>query len=332
MKKFLKFGGAFLLFLILFYFAGPRPKKTVIYPKIESLKVDIKDIDVYVKNHEQNEKYLKKGNEAQIVWFDSLHHKTPYSLIYLHGFSASEQEGDPIARDFAKRYGCNLYLARLQSHGLINGESMKNLNVTNYVESAKKAISIGQIIGDSVIVMSTSTGGTLALYLAANNSSINSLICYSPNIRVKDPLASLLNNPWGKQIANAVIGGPTYSWDGDDSTLAYWTTAYPFEALITMQDLLELTMNNETFEKIKIPTFIGYYYKDEKNQDQVVSVPKILEMSEQLAVSEDKKVVKVFPNAGHHVIASRHKSSDLKGVKEATFDFAENILHLKVIE
>ncbi|WP_053403848.1 hypothetical protein [Persicobacter sp. CCB-QB2] len=48
------------------------------------------------------------------------------------------------------------------------------------VNSAKRAISIGKQLGEKVLVMSTSTGGTLGLYLAANNPEmIDALVCYS---------------------------------------------------------------------------------------------------------------------------------------------------------
>ncbi len=331
MKKILKIGGAFLLFFALIYLAGPKPAKSNLNPELKELKVSIDKIEAYVQNHEAGIEGIKKRNEARIVWADSPGVKTPISVIYLHGFSASEQEGDPVHKEFAKRYSCNLYLPRLQSHGLVQEKAMRGLTVENYLESAKKAINIGKVIGDSVIIMSTSTGGTFALYLAAYNPEIKGLICYSPNIRVNNPSAPLLNNPWGKQIAKAVIGGDSYNWEGNDSIKAYWSTTYPIDALITMQDLLENTMTDETFKMVKQPVFMGYYYKNEKEQDQVVSVKEALKMFSALGTPQDQKVKIPFPLAGHHVIASRHQSGDLKSVQKETYKFAEEVLGLKPV-
>ena len=36
------------------------------------------------------------------------------SVVYLHGFSASQEEGDPVHYDFAQKFGCNLFLAALK--------------------------------------------------------------------------------------------------------------------------------------------------------------------------------------------------------------------------
>src|SRR6187549_25531 len=59
---------------------------------------------------------LKPDNEARIVWATP-YQKTPYCIVYLHGNGASQEEGDPIHEALAARYGCNLYLARLEEHG-----------------------------------------------------------------------------------------------------------------------------------------------------------------------------------------------------------------------
>ncbi|MEQ8517461.1 MAG: acyl-CoA thioester hydrolase/BAAT C-terminal domain-containing protein [Cytophagales bacterium] len=328
MNKIFKFGGAFLLFFALFYFAGPKPESPKLDPKLKKLRVSVKDIESYVKKHEVETKHLKAGNEAKIIWAREPDQKTKYSILYLHGFSASQQEGDPIHRKFARRYGANLFLARLQSHGLKSDQALKGLTVENYIESAKKAINIARVLGDSIIIISTSTGSSLALYLAAYNPEIKGLICYSPNIRVNDPNAFLLNNPWGEQIAKMILGSDTYHWQGNDSIQAYWSTSYPVKALVTMQHLLENTMNTAVFKEVKQPVFMGYYYKTEKEQDKVVSVKAALRMFEELGTIEENKVKIPFPLAGHHVIASRHQSKDLKTVEKETYKFAESILGL----
>lgn len=53
------------------------------------------------------------------MWAELVHKsKTKYAFVYLHGFSASEKEGHPVHRNIAKHFNANLYLARLQGHGL----------------------------------------------------------------------------------------------------------------------------------------------------------------------------------------------------------------------
>jgi len=115
-------------------------------------------------------------------------------------------EGDPVHRDIAKFFGCNLYLARLAQHGIDTTDALINMTADNLWESAKQAYAIGKKLGKKVILMGTSTGGTLALQLAATYPEVSGLVLYSPNIAIKDPNAWLLNNPWGLSIARMVKG------------------------------------------------------------------------------------------------------------------------------
>jgi alpha-beta hydrolase superfamily lysophospholipase len=90
-----------------------------------------------------------------------------------------------------------------------------------------------------VILMGTSTGGTLALQLAATypKDPISALILMSPNIAINNPAAWMLNNPWGLQIARLVEGGKYYP--SNDSTPAqrqYWNAPYRLEALTQLEE------------------------------------------------------------------------------------------------
>ena len=93
--------------------------------------------------------------------------KTAYSIVYLHGFSASQAEGDPVHKNIAAMFGCNLYLSRLAEHGIDTTEPMMNLTADKNWESAKQALAIGKQLGNKVILMGTSTGGTNALQLGS---------------------------------------------------------------------------------------------------------------------------------------------------------------------
>ncbi|MEJ0057828.1 MAG: alpha/beta hydrolase [Bacteroidota bacterium] len=133
---------------------------------------------------------LKIDNEARITWADSSKQKTEYSVIYIHGFSASQGEGDPVHKDFAKAFGCNLYLARMADHGIDTTEQLLYFTPDRYWQSSKEALAIGKAIGEKVIIISTSTGGTTALVLAAEYpQDVFALINMSPNIAINNPLA-----------------------------------------------------------------------------------------------------------------------------------------------
>jgi hypothetical protein len=108
----------------------------------------------------------------------------------------------------------------------------------------------------------------------------------------------------------------------------YWTSKYRVEGIIALKQLLNMTMKSEIFAKVKQPVFMGYYYKNEKEQDQTVSVAAMLSMFEKLGTPVDKKVKKAFPEAGVHVICSKWQSKDLKNLELSVREFMEKTLGL----
>src|SRR4029079_8633374 len=173
---------------------------------LPAVPADASSLEAYIAANEAHHK-LKPNNEARIVWFDSSKMKTDYAIIYLHGFSASQEEGRPIHTNIAKEFGCNLYLSRLAGHGIDTSQPMMHLTADELWESAKQALQIGKQLGNKVIIMSTSTGGSLALKLAADYpNDIYALIMMSPNIAIFDSRSFLLNNHWGLQLARTLTG------------------------------------------------------------------------------------------------------------------------------
>jgi esterase/lipase len=316
--------------LIIAYLLGPNPS-TPVYssamPEVPAGPVALAD---YIKKQEAAHT-VKPDNEARIVWAsDSLKNKTEYAFVYLHGFTASQGEGDPVHRDLAKKFGCNLYLSRLAEHGIDTTEPMVNLTSDNLWESAKQALAIGKQIGNKVILVGTSTGGTLALKLAAEYPDVFALILLSPNIAINDPTAWILNNPWGLQVARLVTGSNYLdSKDTREAFRKYWTYHYRIEAAVNLEELIETTMNKKTFEKVKQPTLALYYYKDNIHQDSTVKVSAIKEMFTQLGTPADKKREVAMPNTGDHVIGSWIRSNDVPGVERETERFMTEVLGMK---
>ena len=326
--KFLRRTGIALLVLIIVYFIGPKPASPNYTKQLPVLPVQLDSLEKYVMVSESKIP-LKADNEARIIWVnDSVKSKTEYAVVYIHGFSASQEEGDPVHQYFARTFGCNLYLSRLSDHGTRSTEQLLDFTAERAWSSAKEAYAIGKQLGRKVILMATSTGGTLALKLAAEYPEIAGLILLSPNIAINDPLAWIVNNHWGLQIAHLAQG--KYYTSKDSSTLykKYWSYKYRMEAIVQMQELLESTMKATTFEKIKQPTLVLYYYKDDDHQDDVVKVSAMKRMFHQLGTPDNLKKMISIPNAGDHVIGSYIKSKDVETVKAECRKFGEEILGL----
>ena len=329
MRRFLYILLGILLVGIVVFLLGPKPDYPEFNPEIQTLNWNIEDLDSLLVLKESGVPNLKSNNQSRVVWADSVR-KTPFAIVYLHGFSASPMEADPVHVNFAKRYGCNLYLPRLAGHGLSDKESFLELTPKDLVESAKEAIAIGQLIGDKVILLSTSTGGTLSIYLSAYNpDQVHGQILLSPNIDLFAQITDVLTYPWGLEIAQLLNGEYNHIRDIQGEGTNYWTMTYRIEGVLALKYLMEATMTKTVFEKMETPFFLGYYYKNEEEQDHVVSVDAMKVFYEQAGTPEKMKREKAFPDAGHHVIGSRFKSQSIPAVEEGVYQYVEEVLGME---
>lgn len=322
---------AIAIVLVVFYMLGPKASVQNLAGKYPEVPTNLIDLENFVIQKEDTVKGLKPGNEAKIIWADPLNkEKTPYSIVYIHGFGASEMEGNPVNRMLAEHFSANLYLARLPEHGIKREDAMKHMSAQKLMDAAREAFMIGKNLGDSVIVVGTSMGGALILNLASERPDIKAVVLYSPAVAVHGDRLDQFFEPWSKYIAENIKfknGMNPNPRTGDKAK--YWSEAYHVNSYESLAILLKSTMNDTTFAKIKQPLFLGYYYKNEKEQDFVVSVPRMQEMFDQLGTSESLKIKEAFPESADHVIASDITSKDWQGVLKSTIDFLENVAKVK---
>ncbi|MEI6276288.1 MAG: alpha/beta hydrolase [Prolixibacteraceae bacterium] len=320
--------------IVLIYFVGPRMPKPILnqnLPKIEG------SVANYVSNMESKPgMQIRPGCEAKIVWAcDSTRQSTEYVLLYLHGFSATRREGYPVNEDFARHFGCNAFLSRLASHGLVTENPLIDMTPGLLYESAKEALAVAHQLGKKVIIMGCSTGCTLAIQLAADFPDlVDGMILYSPNVQIKQKKAALVSGPWGLQIARMNYGGNFRVTDDDPNgeVCKFWYCKYRIESIVYLQQLLDATMKKEVFEKVKCPVFVGYYYKDEQHQDEIVEVQAAIQMMDVLGTPASARKKMAFANAGDHVMACDLTSGAVPEVRNATYAFAEEILKMKPVK
>lgn len=319
------FAAAMLLAIV--YMLGPKLKKetlTISYPEVPTR---VAELEQYVHQREDSVIGLKEGNEAYIVWADSANkRKTPYSIVYIHGFGASPMEGDPVHRFLAAHFGANLFVTRLPEHGIRRDNGMEYLSPQILADAAGEAYQIGKSLGDEVIVVGTSMGGALTLLLASQQPDIKAIVVYSPAIRDYGLKLEALFSPWsGKVMEKTMMKNKVVHQQREGEKAAFWSEDYHIHAYESLAQVLYGNMNPATFEKVKQPLFLAYYYKDEREQDYVVSVPEMQKMFEELGTPDSLKREKAFPNTGDHVIASSITSGDWEGVMFATIEFLEKV-------
>ena len=211
-------------------------------------------------------------------------------------------------------------------HGIAGATPLEDFTTDAYLASALEALAVAKTLGEQVIVLGTSNGGTLSLILG-NDPQVVSIGLFSHNIRIINPLAGIATLPWGLEIATAAAGTEYHVMQNVISPKEdFWTTRYHMQAITHVQKLLEVSMIPETFAKIKVPVFMGYYYKDEENQDNVVSVDAMLEMFKHLGTPDSQKEKMAFPETGDHVMTSYLTSKDVESVTRETIRFFETHL------
>ncbi len=316
-----------VLGLIAAYFLGPQPEPlTVNFQLPDNFPTSIQQIENFIA--EDNSIHnIRPDNESRVIWADSTGIKTEYSLVYLHGFSASPGEGNPIHEEISKQFGMNLIIPRLAQHGLVTNEPLLEFSAPEFINDAYQAIKLGELLGIKVIVMSCSTGGTASLYnLAHADVNVHAQVLYSPNIELYDSRAGLLTGPWGLQIARLVKGGQYHTWEVPAGAEKYWYGKYRLEATIELQNMLESFMTKNTFGKVNTPTMVGYYFKDEDHQDDVVSVSGIRKMVSELGTTKENLNEVVFTEVDAHALQSEYFSKDLDEVRRATVEFLEKVM------
>jgi esterase/lipase len=313
------------------YLLGPRASRAELDASPVELRTPLHALDAMLRERESRHVSLKPDNEASITWANDTVARTEFAVVFLHGFSASKVEGRPVTTAFARTFGMNLFEPRLFGHGLDTVDALIGLTPENYLHSAKEAIAIGKVIGKKVIVMGSSTGGTLGLYLAAHDPDIAAVMCYSPNIAIFDPNAKRITGPWGLQLARLLSGGNSRGYEASEEIQRYWQTSYRLESIVTVQSVLDATMHSGTFQRIMQPVFVGCYYKNETEQDRTVSVQAMREMMPQLGTAPDRKRFVEFSDATGHVITNDMRGGNVDAVLRASVNFAEEVLGLRPV-
>ena len=310
-----------LVVALLSFYLGPRPKFNPVNNNPSTASYELAQVEDHIKGLDELNDRIKARNHSQIIWADSIR-RTKYSIVYLHGFSAGPMEAEPLHFNLAKEYGCNLYIPRLPRHGTDDKDSFKDLTPELLVEAAKDALAVGRAIGEEVIIVSTSTGSTLAIYLAASDPSIHSMVLLSPNIRIYDSNAERLTGPWGRELAGLLVGD--YNVVNDDPEYAkYWDPEYHVEGLVALQSLLDQTMNVEVFRQLQMPILCGVYHKNEEEQDKIVSVDAIFDFCKSVSEVNDQIELVAFADATNHVLGHPDYNDDFESVQKAVRSFMD---------
>ena len=330
--KYLYWIAVFLVVIILVtWFTGPRIPQPQYKIRLPEMPDDLSALETFVQEREAKQP-VRKDNEARILWQDKHPKKTEFSIVYLHGFAGSYRDGYPVNVQVADTLGANIYLSRWAGHGLKPSAALKNFSPDTAWESAKEALVIGNKIGKKVIIMSTSTGGTLAIKLAsAYPGSVYALINISPNIEDDFDGSFLLNSPWGYELSKLVSLGDRHKLNHEKEIASrYFDTVYPSKALVDLQVLLATSMTKETFKKVNCPVLTLFYYENFLKEDEHVEVEVYPEVHKQFSTPQDLKKLVRLEEPKNHFMGSDIKSENTEVVLREIVQFLTNELQVNL--
>lgn len=222
------------------------------------------DVEAWLAETEAGFDDIRPGLEKEIIWaYPATKEKTPLSIIYLHGFTASKGEVRPLPDLVASHFGANLFFTRLSGHGR-SQQAMGEATVNAWINDLAEALEVGRRIGERVIVLASSTGGSLAAWGAAEPGlmrDVAAIILLSPNFGVPDRGTSLLLLPWGETLARWYLGEERGTKPESEAMQRLWTWRYPVTALLPLTATMKIA-RAANFEEIRIPALFILSDKD----------------------------------------------------------------------
>ena len=221
------------------------------------------NLNSYLMVQEKRFNDITIGVQKRVIWADRVGKKTPLSIIYIHGFSATSEEIRPVPDQIASALKANLYYTRLTGHGR-SPMAMAEPNVADWMSDMAEAIAIGRKIGQRIIVISTSTGSTLSATAALNpilSRDISGFIFISPNFGINNPFAKLLTWPAARWWVPLIAGKMRHSTPRNKQHSKFWTTTYPTIAAIPMAAIVK-AVTEQDFSKVTIPALFYFSLED----------------------------------------------------------------------
>jgi len=261
-------------------------------------------LDVYLQTEEAKVKGIIENTEKTIEWYAKSGQKTEYSIVYLHGFSATRQETAPLTSLLGKELKANVFHTRLAGHGL-DDERMVEGSLKAWKQDTLEAYAIAKELGEKIIIVSVSTGGTLSTWLADELKDqphkIAAQILVSPNFEARDKNMYILDWPLGigLQIAKLVTGKDKHEWEPHNELQdKYWSNHYRINGVRPLAQLMK-EVKSINKQNIKIPSLFIY-----SSKDTVVSTQGITKTFAEYGSSQ--KEIIVFDESGdpsNHVLA-----------------------------
>ncbi len=217
------------------------------------------ELDAWLAAREAEVPRLREGCAKRVIWARP-GERTPVSLIYVHGFSASGREVSPLPERVAEGLGANLFLARLAGHGQ-DGAAMGEATLRDWRADVAEAFAVGRLLGGRVLVMACSTGCTLATLALVEGEPAAGAILLSPNFGLASRrIQLLLDLPVIGRVVPRLMPG-IRGEPAAGAAAGIWTHGWPARALIPMAAALRAARRSP-LDHIRAPALFAFSDRD----------------------------------------------------------------------
>jgi esterase/lipase len=251
-----------LVLALAVFFLGPVNQFGPDAPAPRAAPPAIEQLDRWLAEQEAAYPDIRPDLQRQVVWHDRPGVRTPWSVVYVHGFVSSWQDTAPLAQRVAEQLGANLYFARLSGHGRTS-DALAEASAQDWLADTLEAQAIGQRIGERVLFIGFSTGATLGTWLGQRpeGQAVDAFVFLSPNYGPRDRRSELINQPWGMQLALLLEGEIFSLVDPTGLENNAWSLVYPTRTLFPMMALVEHVRHSD-LSTFTAPVLVLYSERD----------------------------------------------------------------------
>lgn len=308
---------AIIILLALVVVFGPREP---VSEEIAFKASDIgSDVDAYLAKSEAKYANIIPGAQKQVIWNDpATKSKTPLSIVYIHGFSATLEEVRPLPDIVAKNLNANLFYTRLSGHGR-DGAAMAEPSVNDWLNDTAEAISVGRAIGEKVVIIATSTGGTFSAWAATQPdlmAEVDGIVFISPNFAINNPATPLLTMGAARYLLPPLVGAERSFEPSNEEHGKWWTQKYPTVAVLPMAQSVRF-VDGLDYSSVSTPAMFVFH-----PNDKVVSAEATRGIVGRWGAKATVREVLEAEDDHNHVIAGRILSpSNSEPLAQAIIDW-----------
>jgi pimeloyl-ACP methyl ester carboxylesterase len=161
--------------------------------------------------------------------------KVGNAIVFLHGFTSCPDQFSQLGQEYYEK-GYNVYIPRMPRHGIKDrlGNPLKGLTAEELAEFATQSVDIAHGLGERLIVVGLSGGGSITTWLSQERSEVDLAVPIAPFLGIGF-IPRILNRP----LTNLMLLLPDFFqwWDpinreNNPHSMPYSYTRYPIHSLL----------------------------------------------------------------------------------------------------